>query len=196
MKAWGQANRGRLFEELITMANIQYRNKKIAVIHKVPTAWLPLRNAQGKIVSAKVEEKAAVDFVGIYSGRGIAFDAKHSSQERIRWDRIEDHQAQFLEEWERNGGISFVLVGFKMDRYFVIPWAAWRERLINWKYKKGSASITSKQMQPQWEVQSNSRAVVDYLGTVDRLIKEGEMCLEKRGKEKNPAKRRALREPI
>lgn len=94
-----------------------------------------------------------------------------------------------MEDWERNGGISFVLVGFKMDRYFVIPWEAWRERFFNWKYKKGAASITSKQMQPQWEVQSNSRAVVDYLGTVDRLIKEGEICLGKRGKEKNTAER-------
>ena len=71
-----------------------------------------------------------------------------------------------------------------MDRYFVIPWAAWRERFFNWKYKKGAASITSKQMQPQWEVQSNSRVVVDYLGTVDRLIKEGEICLEKRCSDK------------
>ena len=52
------------------------------------------------------------------------------------------------------------------------------------------------QVQPQWEVQSNNRAVVDYLGTVNRLIKEGEIYLGKRGKEKNPAKRRALREPI
>lgn len=33
------------------------------------------------------------------------------------------------------------------------------------------------------------QAVVDYLGTVDRLIKEGGICLGKRGKEKNTAER-------
>ena len=98
MKAWGQANRGRPFEQLIEMANTQYRNKKIAVIHKVPTAWIPLRDGRGRIVSAKVEEKAAVDFLGTYCGQSLAFDAKHCSDERIRWDRLRDLDELTAEE--------------------------------------------------------------------------------------------------
>ena len=188
MKAWGQANRGRPFEQLIEMANTQYRNKKIAVIHKVPTAWIPLRDGRGRIVSAKVEEKAAVDFLGSYCGQSLAFDAKHCSDERIRWDRVEDHQAQFLEDWEQDGGISFVLVSFKMNRYFVVPWSVWKERYFEWKYKKGMASISLKKMQQRWEVlQGSSRAVIDYLSTVDKLLKEGEICPGVRENGKNTA---------
>lgn len=164
-----QANRGRPFEKLITLANTQYRNKGIAVIHKVPTAWLPLRNNQGRIVSAKVEEKAAVDFLGTYRGHSLAFDAKHCSQDRIRWDRLEDHQAQFTEDWTRDGGIGFILVGFKMERFFVVPWEFWKEKMFAWKYEKGAASISVKQMLPEWEVSLGGRAVLDYLTVVDNL---------------------------
>jgi recombination protein U len=56
------ANRGMALEELIAAANWSYRQKKIAVIHKVPSEWLPIRNRSGKIISAKITKKAAVDY--------------------------------------------------------------------------------------------------------------------------------------
>lgn len=164
-----QANRGRPLEELIIMANRQYRAQGRAVIHKVPTAWIPLRDSRGRVVNAKVEEKAAVDFLGTYRGRSLAFDAKHCSGERIRWDRLEDHQAQFLEDWTRDGGIGFILVGFGMERFFVVPWTVWREGLLAWKYEGGQASISLKQMAPDWEVRLGNRVALDYLQVVDSL---------------------------
>lgn len=164
-----QANRGRPLEELIIMANHQYRAQRRAVIHKVPTAWIPLRDSRGRVVNAKVEEKAAVDFLGTYRGRSLAFDAKHCSGDRIRWDRLEDHQAQFLEDWTRDGGIGFVLVGFGMQRFFVVPWEVWRKGTLAWKYDGGQASISLKHMSHDWEVGLGNRVALDYLGVVDRL---------------------------
>lgn len=178
-----QANRGRPLEELVIMANRQYRTQRQAVIHKVPTAWIPLRDARGQVVNAKVEEKAAVDFLGVYRGRPLAFDAKHCSGDRIRWDRVEDHQAQFLEDWTRDGGIGFILVGFGMERFFVIPWAVWRERLLAWKYEGGQASILLKQMPPDWEVRLGNRVALDYLQVVDSLwFSEGGNEVDQEGK--------------
>ncbi len=163
------ANRGRPLEELIIMANRQYRAKRQAVIHKVPTAWLPIRDRRGKIVSAKVEEKASVDFLGSYRGRSLAFDAKHCSGKRIRWDRVENHQAQFLEDWTRDGGIGFILLGFKMQKFFIVPWEFWREGLLAWKYENGAASIAMKRMRQEWEVKFGGQIVLDYLTIVDNL---------------------------
>jgi len=167
-----QANRGRPLEELIIMANHQYRAQRRAVIHKVPTAWIPLRDSRGRVVNAKVEEKAAVDFLGVYRGRPLAFDAKHCSRDRIRWDRVDDHQAQFLEDWTRDGGIGFILVGFGMQRFFVVPWEVWWEGLLGWRYEHGPASISVKQMQHEWEVRRGGGIVLDYLAIVDRLFFE------------------------
>ncbi|WP_422444333.1 Holliday junction resolvase RecU [Thermoanaerobacterium sp. DL9XJH110] len=169
-----QANRGRPLEELIILANRQYRAQRRAVIHKVPTAWIPLRDGRGRVVNAKVEEKAAVDFLGTYRGHSLAFDAKHCSQDRIRWDRLEDHQAQFIEDWTRAGGIGFILVGFSMIRFFVVPWEYWREGILRWRYEKGPASISIKQMWPEWEARLGGRAALDYLAVVDNLWFGGE----------------------
>jgi recombination protein U len=139
------------------------------VIHKVPTAWIPLRDSHGRVVNAKVEEKAAVDFLGVYRGRPLAFDAKHCSGDRIRWDRVEDHQAQFLEDWTRNGGIGFVLVGFGMRRFFVVPWVVWRESLLAWKRKEEQASITAERLLQRWEIPVGGSVALDYLFVVDKL---------------------------
>lgn len=169
MKAISQANRGKALEELIILANQQYRVRGIAVVHKVPTAWIPIRDNTGRIVSAKVEEKAAVDFLGVYRGRPIAFDAKHCSGERIRWDRVEDHQARFLEDWIKDEGIGFILVGFGMEQFFVVPWLVWREGVLKRRQGSGPASISIKQMKPEWKVESSKHIVLDYLKTIDNL---------------------------
>ncbi|MBP2654982.1 MAG: recU [Firmicutes bacterium] len=158
------ANRGKPFEELIIRLNMTYRNQKKAVIHKVPTEWIPLRNGTGKIVSAKVEQKAAVDFMGTYSGRSIAFDAKHTAKERISWSELQTHQAAFLDEWDQDGGISFILVSFNLQRLYVIPWTFWNTGMREWIKQDGPASLSMKQMPSEYEVKH-----YDYLKVVASL---------------------------
>lgn len=43
-----KANRGKPFEDFINFANEKYQAKGIAVMHKVPTEFIPLRGAHGK----------------------------------------------------------------------------------------------------------------------------------------------------
>ena len=119
------ANRGQELEELIKWQNNKYARKGIALVHKVPTEWIPIRDYTGKIVTAKVENKAAVDFLGIYKGAPIAFDAKHTKDRRISWKRLEPHQWEFLKKWHECGGIAFILVGWDMKKFFVIPITKW-----------------------------------------------------------------------
>ena len=57
-------NRGMSFEGLIEYASRQYRQDGTAIIEKQHTLCKPLRNGTGRIVSAKYEEKATVDFMG------------------------------------------------------------------------------------------------------------------------------------
>ena len=119
------ANRGQALEELIKLQNNKYARQGIAVITKIPTEWIPIRNHTGKIVTAKVENKATVDFLGAYKGVPIAFDAKHTKEKRISWKRLESHQWEFLLQWEKCGGIAFILVGWDMKQFFVIPISEW-----------------------------------------------------------------------
>lgn len=65
MARWNtHANRGRPFEELLKLASARYQIAGRGVVRKVPTEFLPIRDARGEVVSCKVEEKSCVDFLG------------------------------------------------------------------------------------------------------------------------------------
>lgn len=53
-----KANRGKPFEDFINFANEKYQAKGIAVMHKVPTEFIPLRGAHGQVANCKVERNA------------------------------------------------------------------------------------------------------------------------------------------
>lgn len=165
------ANRGRQLEQLLEYVNEMYRKKRIAVIHKVPTEWLPIR-CGGQFRGAKVDKLASVDFLGNYRGQPLAFDAKHTNEHRIRWDRVEPHQAQFLEDWERQNGISFVLLGYRMRRFFVVPWRFWAANKRLWEESRlGQASLAIDEIEPRWEVVADENKLPDYLAVVDRIFR-------------------------
>jgi len=174
--AYGQANRGRAFEEIITWSNRQYRERGLAVIHKVPTAFLPIRGRPdpytGKrpIVTAKVEEKAAVDFLGIYRGLGVAFDAKECRDHRWPLRNLEPHQAEFLRDWHEQGGIAFILIAYWPNPdIYLVPWWELGARLTVWQ-GGGEASIAREDLaRSRPTITAGRGAAFDYLAEVDRL---------------------------
>jgi len=58
------ANRGRGLELMVERSNDVYRAGGEALVHKVPSEWIPIRGAAGRIVTAKISRRAAVDFLG------------------------------------------------------------------------------------------------------------------------------------
>jgi recombination protein U len=108
--------------------------------------------------------------MGAYRGRPLAFDAKHSQAERIRYDRVEPHQAQFLTEWQEiGGGISFILVGYKLTQIYAVPWDNWKA-CLDLYHKGGPASIKITEIKPDFTAELGKRVAIDYLTTIDRLF--------------------------
>lgn len=122
-----RANRGQPLEEFIRFANDRYARKKVAIIEKLPTEFIPLWDHRNrKICGAKVEHKSKVDFIGRYKNIPIAIEAKNSNEDSIRFDRIEPHQADYMDAFtEEPGTIGLVVVSFNLKRFFVVPWAFW-----------------------------------------------------------------------
>ncbi len=140
------ANRGRPLELLVARANALYRAQGKAVIHKVPTAWVPLRRGS-RIVGAKVEEKASVDFLGhvmLPDGRAlpVAFDVKEvSGGDRWPLSKLEPHQYEYLKDCARTGAFAFVLVGFwQLRKFYVLPFSELEKRWAAWE-SGGPASV-------------------------------------------------------
>lgn len=72
------ANRGSGLERLVDMANMQYKNKGIADIRKIPTPVKITSNVKGRI-SGHVTTEELVDYFGVKDGRAIVFDAKETN---------------------------------------------------------------------------------------------------------------------
>lgn len=142
------ANRGKEAEELIELVNGRYLARGIAQIHKVPTAWLPIRNRYGKIVSAKVDKPAAVDFLGNHLGRAIAFDVK-STRNKQRWslNEISQHQVEYLENEHKINGTAFIILFFwETEEIFVIPFPYLKKKWEGRKGGTGKASISRDEL--------------------------------------------------
>lgn len=155
MKNKSYANRGQAFEEFIKYANSRYKQNKDAVIDKMPTEFIPIRNDHGKIVNVKVEEKSKVDFIGRVFHVPIAIEAKETMDDSIRFDRVEPHQADYMDEFtEQPGTIGLVLVSFSTTRFYAIPWAFW-QAAYNARVRPGAtrtAPVTVKAFGQTWEV--------------------------------------------
>ena len=125
-----QANKGKPFEDFLLFVHDAYQKQGDAVIHKVPTEFIPLRDAAGKIFNVKVERKSCVDYLGRYGPTPVAVEAKHTEDDRIRWDRVEPHQADYLDDFCKDPqAVGIVLVSFSLRQFFAVPWPAWKAGL-------------------------------------------------------------------
>lgn len=180
VRAATHANRGRAWEDLIEWANEQYRRRGIAVVHRIPAEWRPLRDrSTGRIAGAKVERKSIVDFLGRWAGpdgvvRPIAFDAKETQQRRWPFSALEEHQARFLDEWIADGvsvGFLLIRIGRRPDDTFAVPWEAIRERWWAWRGSGFRPSSVGPEDLEAWRVPvGGARAVVDYLAALERHL--------------------------
>ena len=127
MKDRRYANRGMTLEAFLRFANDRYEQKRVGIITKMPTEFIPIRDRSGKICSAKVEQKSKVDFIGRYRCYPIAIEAKNSENGAIRFDRVEEHQADYMDAFTAEPGtIGIVVISFNMRRFFSIPWTFWK----------------------------------------------------------------------
>ncbi|GMA49344.1 Holliday junction resolvase RecU [Alicyclobacillus contaminans] len=162
-----QANRGMAFEELVEYANRQYHARGVAVIQKVPTPVKMIRRG-AQIVSAFPERKSTVDFIGVAGGRAIAFDAKSTRIDtRFPLDNIEQHQFEFLLDWQSQGGISFMLIEFvNLREVRLLPFDVLN---LHWTamQKGGRKSIPIEEIRQSCaRVKPGRGVILDYLGAV------------------------------
>lgn len=161
------ANRGMGLEMLIEHANDQYAAKGIALIQKVATPWKVIRKGK-QIVNAFPEKKSTVDFIGVYNGKPIAFDAKQTElKTRFPYANVEKHQIDFMRRWEETGGIAFMLIEFKAHKKtFLVPFA-----YFDAADKAGARGSIPYESFFEWrnvyEVTQGNGIVLDYLSALE-----------------------------
>lgn len=113
MGTWNSRGlRGSTLEEFINRTNEWYQERGLALIQKIPTPITPVSIDQKRrhITLAYFEQKSTVDYIGAVQGIPICFDAKECSTDTFPLQNLHSHQVQFMKEFERQQGISFLII--------------------------------------------------------------------------------------
>ena len=129
--------RGSVLEEMINRTNDVYREKGLALIQKVPTPITPINidKESRHITLAYFEKKSTVDYIGAVQGIPVCFDAKECRSDNFALQNIHEHQFNFMKDFEKQGGIAFLIIYFthKEEKYY-IPFTD-IEKFVNIYYK-------------------------------------------------------------
>ena len=118
--------RGSALEDLINISNERYQAAGLALIQKIPTPIKPMKmdKERGQITLAYFEKKSTVDYIGAVQGVPVCFDAKECAADTFALQNLHEHQVKFMEDFEKQQGISFIILHFtKRDEIYYIPFA-------------------------------------------------------------------------
>jgi recombination protein U len=109
----------------------------------------------------------------VVQGIPICFDAKETSKEFLPLQNIHEHQIKFMSDFEKQKGISFLIVFFvKYNEYYYLPFSVLREYWIgslNGKRK----SIPYSSFDKKYIIKGRSGYFIHYLEAIkNQLIEE------------------------
>lgn len=171
MGTWSSRGlRGSTLEDMINMTNEHYRQQKLALIQKIPTPITPVEIDQSTrhITLAYFEKQSTVDYIGAVQGIPVCFDAKECAVKTFPIMNIHEHQVKFMEDFEKQGGISFILLFFSsLNETYYIPFKD--NQIFLWKSLNGGRkSFTYDEIDKNYKINSTSGAVVHYLEGIKR----------------------------
>lgn len=171
MPSWNSRGlRGSMLEEMINLTNIKYREKKLALIQKIPTPITPINIDKEcrQITLAYFEQKSTVDYLGVVQGVPICFDAKECAVDTFNMNNIHEHQITYMKEFEEQNGIAFLLLYFKKrDCYYYLTY----DRLLEfWKRAEsgGRKSFRYEELDPSYQISVQNGVNVHYLEQLKR----------------------------
>lgn len=165
--------RGSTFEEMINMTNDAYSQKGLAVIQKIPTPITPVQidNTNHTISLAYFDSKSTVDYIGAVQGIPVCFDAKETARKSLPIQNIHSHQIEFMESFERQKGLSFLLVHFQTyDEIYYLPFATLKKY---WEASRadGRKSIPYDSFDKKLIVVSRGGFLIHYLEAIDWFLR-------------------------
>lgn len=168
---FGYGNRGKSFENIIDHTNKIYQNKGIALINKRPTPMKIVGKTRGNQHICVFSHKSTVDYDGIYRGKPIVFEAKSVNSTRLPLDIITDHQISYLDQADKHGAISFLIVEIRPLQDVFIVSNSMLQKHVKIAKNDGRKSISMDDLEVYAElVRSGNGVPLDYLRVVDKLI--------------------------
>lgn len=177
MATWkSRGLRGSTLEDMINRTNEKYAANKLALIQKIPTPITPIKmdKENRQITLAYFEQKSTVDYIGAVQGIPICFDAKECAASTFSLQNIHEHQVEFMQQFEQQGGIAFFLIYYThMDIFYYLP----LEMLLYfWNRAKegGRKSFRYEELNPEYIIPKKHGVLVPYLDMLQKDLSDRE----------------------
>lgn len=173
----GRGLRGSTLEDMINMTNENYRTKNLALIQKIPTPITPVKiNQQTRhITLAYFEKQSTVDYIGTVQGIPVCFDAKECAVDTFPMMNIHEHQVKFMDDFEKQGGISFIILYFThRNEIFYLPFKdikKFYDRSIN----GGRKSFKYNELNQDYILKSAPGAMIHFLEGIQKDLSERDL---------------------
>lgn len=171
MAVWNSRGlRGSILEEMINSTNEKYREKKLALVQKIPTSIRPVQfdKTNRHITLAYFDQKSTVDYIGAVQGMPVCFDAKECASDTFPLQNIHAHQVAFMKDFEEQGGISFLLIYFsKYERCFYLRFEKMME-FWNRQFCGERKHFKYHEMEPEFEIPIKNATFIHYLETINQ----------------------------
>ena len=166
--------RGSTLEDMINHTNEIYREKKLALIQKIPTPITPItiEKSTRHITLAYFDQKSTVDYIGAVQGIPVCFDAKECAVKTFPLQNVHEHQIRFMKEFEEQGGIAFIILHFTaLDEMYYMPF---RDLDKFWKRMEagGRKSFTYDEIDKTYQIRASRDILVHYLETIQKDLTE------------------------
>lgn len=177
MATWNSRGlRGSTLEELINRTNEKYLENGLALIQKIPTPITPIKIDKEKrhITLAYFEQKSTVDYIGVVQGIPICFDAKECATDTFALQNIHEHQVEFMENFEKQGGIAFFLIYYTgKNIFYYLPFEMLK---FFWERAKegGRKSFRYEELNPDYILPTKRGALVPYLDILKKDLEDRE----------------------
>ncbi len=166
MPSWNSRGlRGSMLEESLNITNDRYRKENLALVQKIPTPITPIEfdKSNHHITLAYFEQKSTVDYIGTVQGVPVCFDAKECASDTFPLQNIHEHQLQFMEEFEQQQGIAFLIIHFsKRGEFYYVPL---RDVQRFWERARrgGRKSFQREELDPAYEIRVDGGIFIHYL---------------------------------
>lgn len=175
MATWeSRGLRGSVLEDMINKTNEIYREKKLALIQKVPTPITPINidKESRHITLAYFDQKSTVDYIGAVQGIPVCFDAKECNTDRFPLANIHEHQMAFMKEFEEQEGVAFFLIMFTEINTFY--YMRYREAEKFWRRMEegGRKSFLREELDTDFFFDAGRNAFLPYLNMLEKDLSE------------------------
>ena len=172
MATWSSRGlRGSTLEELINRTNDKYRDEGLCLIQKIPTPITPINidKETRHITLAYFDQKSTIDYIGAVQGIPVCFDAKECAVSTFALENIHEHQVYFMEEFEKQDGISFLLIYFSgLGIYYYLTFRKLKE-FWDRALSGGRKSFRYDELDPDYIISSESDiSFIPYLNLIQK----------------------------